>query len=128
MPPLHFIAAVTKEFGIGFNQNLPWFPTRLSLDLAFLYYITALPAHRWLKICRGNPIHNPNSKRFSIPITNYDKDMLPEYQHDESQADNSKDMNAVIMGRLTWESLPPSFRPLKNRLNVVITSNQNYRE
>lgn len=29
--------------------------------------------------------------------------------------------NAVIMGRNTWESLPPSSRPLKNRLNIVVT-------
>jgi dihydrofolate reductase len=30
--------------------------------------------------------------------------------------------NAVIMGRNTWESIPPKFRPLKNRLNIVVTS------
>ncbi|KAK2625962.1 hypothetical protein QTJ16_005274 [Diplocarpon rosae] len=29
--------------------------------------------------------------------------------------------NAVLMGRKTWESIPPRFRPLKDRKNVVIT-------
>lgn len=29
---------------------------------------------------------------------------------------------AVVMGRLTWESMPPSIRPLSGRRNVVITS------
>ncbi|ETN81276.1 dihydrofolate reductase [Necator americanus] len=29
--------------------------------------------------------------------------------------------NAVIMGRKCWESIPEKFRPLKNRLNIVIS-------
>ncbi|KAL3245856.1 hypothetical protein MRX96_058141 [Rhipicephalus microplus] len=29
--------------------------------------------------------------------------------------------NAVVMGRLTWESLPPKFRPLSDRINVVVS-------
>eukprot|EP00455_Lapot_gusevi_P050845 TRINITY_DN7467_c0_g2_i4.p1 TRINITY_DN7467_c0_g2~~TRINITY_DN7467_c0_g2_i4.p1 ORF type:complete len:170 (+),score=9.30 TRINITY_DN7467_c0_g2_i4:46-555(+) len=31
--------------------------------------------------------------------------------------------NAVIMGRVTWESIPSKFRPLPQRLNVVVTRN-----
>lgn len=33
--------------------------------------------------------------------------------------------NAVIMGRNSWESIPPKFRPLKNRINIVVSKNQN---
>jgi dihydrofolate reductase len=31
-------------------------------------------------------------------------------------------MNAVIMGRKTWFSIPKGFRPLPNRLNIIISS------
>jgi dihydrofolate reductase len=34
----------------------------------------------------------------------------------------SSSPNAVIMGRKTWESIKPQYRPLKGRLNVVISS------
>ena len=32
----------------------------------------------------------------------------------------------VIMGRATWESLNPRFRPLPGRLNIVLTTNTGY--
>ncbi len=35
-------------------------------------------------------------------------------------------LNAVIMGRKTWESIPDRFRPLPGRLNVVITAQIDY--
>ena len=34
--------------------------------------------------------------------------------------------NAVIMGRKTWESLPDSFRPLPERVNIVMSRDANW--
>lgn len=39
---------------------------------------------------------------------------------------NAQGQNAVIMGRVTWESIPPKFRPLDNRFNIVVSRNTSY--
>jgi len=38
----------------------------------------------------------------------------------------SEHANAVVMGRKTWESIPKKFRPLINRVNVIISRNEQY--
>ena len=38
-----------------------------------------------------------------------------------SETQSADTQNAVLMGRKTWESIPPKFRPLKDRINVVLT-------
>ncbi len=34
--------------------------------------------------------------------------------------------HTVIMGRKTWDSLPPKFRPLPGRRNIVVTRQENW--
>ncbi len=42
----------------------------------------------------------------------------------ETNDQNKK--NAVIMWRKTWDSIPEKFRPLSNRLNVILTKSQDF--
>ena len=37
-------------------------------------------------------------------------------------------LNAVIMGRKTWESIPNKFRPLPNRINIILSRTINKQE
>lgn len=42
-----------------------------------------------------------------------------------TQVKNNGVQNAVIMGRNTWQSIPDKFKPLKGRINVVISKTLN---
>lgn len=43
------------------------------------------------------------------------------YFKDVTSAARAGSINAVVMGRKTWESIPKKFRPLPNRLNIVLS-------
>lgn len=44
-----------------------------------------------------------------------------------TKTENPKKQNMVVFGQKTWESLPEKFRPLKNRKNVILTYNPDYK-
>ena len=59
----------------------------------------------WLSIKSEMAYFARTTKRVSLPF----------------EASSPRTINAVIMGRKTYESIPPKFRPLKARLNIVVT-------
>jgi dihydrofolate reductase len=106
MPPspsfsLTIIVATTPSLGIGLRGTLPW---RLKSEMAYFARVTQRVPPTYL------PAVATNSSSSSP----------------ELEERNIK--NAVIMGRKTWESIPPKFRPLRNRLNVVLSRSQAWRD
>ena len=93
-PPLTLIVAATPKNGIGKNGALPW--PMLKKEMAYFARVTKRVP---------KPASSPNSASPS--------------NDDEPPA---KLQNAVLMGRKTWDSIPPRFRPLKDRTNIVISS------
>ncbi|MFH1867296.1 MAG: dihydrofolate reductase [Patescibacteria group bacterium] len=51
---------------------------------------------------------------------------LKHFQSVTTEVERSGTLNAVIMGRTTWDSLPEKSKPLAKRLNVVLTRNKNF--
>jgi len=49
---------------------------------------------------------------------------LKHFKDVTSKTSSEGKKNAVIMGRKTWESIPENFRPLKDRINIVISRNE----
>lgn len=95
---LTLIVAALSNGGIGQNGSLPW---RIPGDMRYFQLVTSFMGRR------------PGSA-YPLPA---------------DQAGSTSDLaplNVVIMGRKTWDSIPPKFRPLKDRLNVVLSRNNDF--
>lgn len=67
-------------------------------------------------VCRGNGIGIKNNIPWRLK-----KEMGYFNRMTTTTVDPSK-VNAVVMGRKTWESIPPKFAPLAGRFNVVLSN------
>ena len=54
-----------------------------------------------------------------------DNKLLWHIPEDFKRFKNLTSGHVVIMGRKTYQSLPKKFRPLPNRVNIVVTRNKN---
>jgi dihydrofolate reductase len=106
--PLTLIVAATPKNGIGKNGALPW--PMLKKEMAYFARVT--------KRVPTGPNSSVNNGTSSYPS----KAAEEEGQLQREHAALPPRQNAVIMGRKTWDSIPPKFRPLKERTNIVISS------
>ncbi|CUM66538.1 uncharacterized protein PRCAT00004207001 [Priceomyces carsonii] len=51
------------------------------------------------------------------------KEEIKYFKEVTSRTEDPNKINAVVMGRKTWNSIPEKFRPLKDRLNVILSRN-----
>lgn len=65
---------------------------------------------------------NPDKMGIGITLNNLPT-MSWSFKNDMDHFRNTTTGNFVLMGRNTWESIPEKFRPLPNRINIIVSSN-----
>ncbi|KAI5295165.1 dihydrofolate reductase [Ascosphaera acerosa] len=107
--PLLLIVATTPckggLLGIGKDGGLPW--PHIKTDMSFFARVTARP---------------PTTPSVSPQVAHEGQAAgASAQQSDNDYGGAGRCINAVIMGRRTYDSIPQRFRPLGGRFNVVIT-------
>lgn len=115
--PYNLILAMSKNKGIGKDGKLPW---NLPLDMKFFKNIT-------MKTFNENEAFNNllSENILKSSIGNL-KETLNSFTNPSDNLITKK--NIVVMGRQTWESIPQKFRPLPERINIVLSRNTNFIE
>ena len=99
-------------------------PTMASLTSRPLYLIVATSISPPLGIGLRGQLPWPPLKAdmsFFKRVTTRPPLPPPPPRDPDSTTTAVKIQNAVIMGRKTWDSIPPKFRPLRDRINVVVS-------
>lgn len=122
-PPFHIILAHSMNLGIGLRSSLPW---RLSLDLQHFKILTtssiAPPFQINLQKKGGKKLEGGVRKEGGKEgNAGKGKEEDGEKREEGKGRKEGGGLNAVIMGRKTFETLPSKFKPLPDRLNIVMS-------
>jgi dihydrofolate reductase len=108
------VVAADRKGGIGRNGKLPW---RLKGDMRFFRELTTCPVasavHALYRLRPAGFGGEESMAWESMAAALEGAPLLPE--------PGPQGLNALLMGRKTWDSLPVSFRPLPHRRNGVIS-------
>ena len=105
------VAYCRQNMGIGKDGNLPW--PMIRADLKNFAKITS---------STESLTENAYETASKSVLFNSKLNQLLAAKNAETQAKSEK-INAVVMGRKTWESISQNKRPLQKRFNVDLTSN-----
>ncbi|KJE93138.1 dihydrofolate reductase [Capsaspora owczarzaki ATCC 30864] len=119
------VAATRDALGIGLNNRLPW---KLSGDMQYFKRLTLAPnAHSVAPTATAAATTASPAPDQTMASQTSDSRVVLESAVTTTTTTTATPPNAVIMGRSTWTSIPAKFRPLPDRLNVVLTSNPDAR-
>ena len=108
------VAAIDARRGIGKDGSLPW--PKLKGDMRFYRELTTghdtSVVHYRFGLTDDSPTRHFKSYN---ELLGYLKTM------NDIPTSHPNRLNAVIMGRNTWASLPDRFKPLPNRKNLVLS-------
>ena len=114
----NYIIAQTLEGGIGKDGDLP---CELPTDLKYFKNVTT----------KVNNIEKMKDKIFLnnlnlMPsVLNHLTTQIIKKKKD-IDVNKKKIINCVIMGRVTYDSIPINFRPLKDRFNIILSKNKEF--
>lgn len=98
------VAATSRTMGIGLHGHLPW--PSLKQEMAYFARVTK---------------HPPPSPPFPPTTSANPTSPSPPPHLSPSSTTKTRTLNALLMGHKTYTSIPPRFRPLAGRINVVIS-------
>lgn len=92
----------------------------INKDMAATAIVAASSATRGIGWKGDLPWSLPGDMKYFARVTKGDHPP-PAAASEDGECPKTHKMNAVVMGRKTWNSIPTRFRPLKGRHNVVLT-------
>lgn len=113
------VVAMDRKRGIGYKGDLPW--PKLKGDMRFFRELTTCPDRAAVEKRWGmGTVESADVQKWEDVSDRMKLGVHPFIEPSENG------WNAVLMGRKTWQSLPPEYQPLKKRDNYVLSRNPDY--
>lgn len=93
----------------------------INKDMAATAIVAASSATRGIGWKGDLPWKLPGDMKYFAKVTTGNYPKSENNAESDSNTTATQKMNAVVMGRKTWNSIPDKFRPLKGRHNIVLT-------